>query len=245
MIKNEKWTHAPSKVLYGHTPKAAGSYTIEYFREVLRYPVVESRNTCANGAWCDFTLDQVRDAVDAPQAFLCTHTLAHGWSDLVHLVPQAPKDQIVATLRLFRAHGWFAFTFVRHPGELLTSFYHYILDSHRRGWHDAVALHAAAVEIPLDTFLAAHCHREILPSYWREYDYAAEASDASFRAFYSRYFHHRFVPDSVSRHASGSRGYAHYCATGAISPQTQARIEASRNMEIYREIVDAQDSHVP
>ena len=151
----------PKKVLFGHTPKAAGMHLIEYFRSVLQYPVIQSDEKFENGVWRDFTLDQVRENVDAHHAFLCSHVLAFGWSSLVALIPFAEREHIVNTIQTFRSKEWFTFTFVRHPGELLTSFYYYILDAHERGWHDSVALHTPAVGRTLEEFVAEHCEKEL------------------------------------------------------------------------------------
>ena len=74
---------------------------------------------------------------------------------------------------------------------------------------------------------------------WRELDYAGEASDKNFHSFFARYFGHEFEPRATRLHASGSRGYAYYCRAGEISHATEMRIERSRNMAIYREILAA------
>lgn len=182
----------PKKVLFAHTPKAAGVHLIEYFRTRLGYAQTQSTATTDEGVWLDFTVEQLLEHLDG-DGFVNTHVLAAGWSDLVQIIPAASPAEIVDAIRRFRARGWFVFTFVRHPGEHLCSFYHYVLDAQRRGWDAAVRLHA-------------------------------------------RHFDHEFEPGLAQAHASGSKGYAHYCATGEISADTQARIEASQNMRIYREI---------
>ena len=235
----------PPKVLFVHTPKAAGLHLIEYFEKELGYPRIQSQRETDDGVWLDFEPEGLREHLDiggdadadVGSAFLHTHTLAFGWSPLAQLIPTASKDEIVALIREFRANGWFVFTFVRDPGELLCSFYHYVLDAHERGWHAAVALHAPAVDRTLGEFVAEHCERELLPEYWRELDYIGVASDAGFEQFFARYFGHEFAAGRSRSHASGSRGYAHYCASGEISEDTRRRIEASRNMALYREIV--------
>ena len=231
--------NASKRVLFGHTPKAAGTHLIEYFRSELQYPVIQSDEKFDNGVWRDFTLDQVRKNADTDHAFLCSHVLAFGWSSLVTLIPYAEKTQIVDTIQKFRSKDWFAFTFVRHPGELLTSFYYYILDAHERGWHDSVALHTPAVGRTLEEFVAEHYEKELIPDYWREYDFANVASDENLRAFFSRHFGHVYEPKSSPRHASGSRGFEHYCKIGEISEVTRTRIENSQNMEIFQEILRA------
>jgi hypothetical protein len=203
--------------------------------------MIQSDNQFDNGVWRDFTIDDLLERVGVDEAVLCSHVLASGWSELVELIPHAEKKSIVDTIRMFRSNGWVAFTFVRHPVELLTSFYFYILDAHERGWHDSVALHTAAVGRSLDDFVSEHCEKELLPEYWREYDYVGEATDAHFKVFFDRYFNHDFKTGAADSHASGSRGYAYYCGTGELSQSTQTRIERSRNMEIYREILESLD----
>ena len=155
----------PKKVLFGHTPKAAGLHLIEYFAHELNYPMIQSDHQFDNGVWRDFSIDQLLEKIGADEAFLSSHVLAFGWSELVELIPFAEEESIVDAIRSFRSKGWFTFTFVRHPGELLTSFYFYILDAHERGWHDSVALHTPAVGRSLEEFVAEHCEKErrVLP----------------------------------------------------------------------------------
>ena len=230
---------APQKVLFAHTPKAAGTHLIDYFEKELCYPKIMSDGQTDDGVWLDFSISQLLERAGSDRAFLNTHVLAYGWSDLVELIPFAEKASVVEAIRTFRRNGWFTFTFVRHPGELLTSFYYYVLDANERGWEKAVARHTPVVGRTLEEFVSEHCEKVLLPDYWREFDHADEASDENFRIFFARYFAHEFKPGLTQSHASGSRGYSYYCKTGALSQATQARIEGSRNMEIYREILAA------
>ena len=226
----------PRKVLFAHTPKTGGLHLCEYFAAKLDYPRIQSTDSFPEGVWRDFTPDGLRAHIGEEHAFVNTHLLAYGWSELVECIQPADKSRIVALIREFRAGGWFTFTFVRHPGELLCSFYHYVWDSHRRGWHDAVARHTAVLDRSLDEFVAEHCERELLPDYWRELDFVGVASDEAFSDFFREHFDHVHERGAAPSHASGSRGYVHYCQTGEISSETAARIERSRNMEIFREI---------
>ena len=231
---------APKKVLFAHTPKAAGVHLIDYFTRELGYPRVQSRGRTEDGVWLDFTTRQLREETGAEHAFLNTHALAFGWSALVEIIPFAEKEEIVEAIRAFRSDGWFTFTFVRHPGELLTSFYFYVLDLHERGRHKELATHVPVVGRTLEEFVSEHCEEELIPDYWREFDYAGEASDKNFQEFFARYFGHEFKP-RARLHASGSRGYAHYCKIGELSHAAQKKIEGSRNMVIYREILGGRD----
>ena len=105
---------APRKVLFAHTPKAAGVHLIDYFERELRYPRIQSDGRTDDGVWLDFTIRQLLERTGADHAFLNTHVLAFGWSALVEIIPFAEKEKIVEAIRTFRSNGWFTFTFVRH-----------------------------------------------------------------------------------------------------------------------------------
>lgn len=227
-----------NKLLYIHIPKAAGVYLSEYIANELAYRRVLSDKRNEAGVWTDFTLNEVTTYLPEENVFLHTHTLSYGWHELVPIIPWASQAQIIEAIRCFKAHGWFTFAFVRHPGELLCSFYHYVYDFHRRRMPHVVAAHAPVVDRSLDAFVAEHCEKPLLPSYWREIDFVAEASDHSFTYFFKRYLHHDFQPGQSPTHASGSRGYQHYCDEGIISAETQRKVEASMNMQIYRQILE-------
>jgi hypothetical protein len=228
----------PAKVLFVHTPKAGGSNLIDYFTQAVGYHGLQSQHTDDQGVWHDFDLDDLAGLVNEPDGFLSTHTLSLGWSRLVSAIPDASPDEIGETLRQFKHAGWFTFTVVRHPGDLLCSFYHYILDHHRRGHDPAVALHVPAVGIPLDAFIAAHCNHPLLPAYWADLDDCLITNDEALTGWFSRRFAHEYQPVPEWRHASGSRGYEHYCAIGQISDATQDKLDRSPAMIVYRDILD-------
>ena len=202
-------------------------------------PWIQSQGRTDDDVWKDYTIDELLANVGMDHGVLSSHVLAYGWSQLIDLVPFAEKQRIIETIRAFRSQGWFTISFVRHPGEHLTSFYYYVLDAHKRGWVKSEAHHADVVDRTLEEFVSQHWKKELLPDYWQEFDHIAVAGDESFRTFFARCFGHQYRPGVADPHASGSLGYAHYCTTGGLSVATQARIEGSRNMEIYREILAA------
>jgi len=102
----------PERVLFVHTPKAAGNHLIEYFHLELGYPRVMSGKRSARGTRVDFTLDELRAYVDARglfresnEAFLSTHVLAVGWDELAFPIPRASREDAVAAIRAFRSAG--------------------------------------------------------------------------------------------------------------------------------------------
>jgi hypothetical protein len=226
-----------TKLLYIHIPKTAGSFLGEYIARHLPYRRILSDKQTDAGVWTDYTLVELNAFRQADQVLLHTHTLSYGWHDLAYVIPWAEKDDIINTIRAFKADGWFTFAFVRHPGEILCSFYHYVYNFHEAGEPHIVAAHAPVVERSIDTFVAEHCERELLPDYWRELDVVAEASDATFTEFFKTYLDHDFQPGAAPAHASGNPGYAYYCEQGLISAETQRKVIESQNMAIYRAII--------
>lgn len=225
--------------MFAHIPKTAGVYLAGYFTAHLKYRRILSQKESENGVWRDFTLDEVMQYVhyeDDKDVFFHTHTLSYGWNELAPIIPWASKEEIITAIRAFKDNRWFTFAFVRHPGEILCSFYHYVYDFHNKGEPKLLAAHSPVVDRTIDTFVSEHCEKELLPSYWEEYDFVAEASDSKFSLFFERYFDHDFQAGKAPSHASGSLGYAYYCVQGAISKETQIKVERSLNMRIYQAI---------
>ena len=71
----------------------------------------------------------------------------------------------------------------------------------------------------------------------QNFDFIGEASDQTFAEFFNRFFDREYQTSPDHSHASGSKGYAYYCSQGIISKETQAKVEQSYNMRIYREII--------
>ncbi len=70
-------------------------------------------------------------------------------------------------------------------------------------------------------------------------DFADVASDESLARFFRRFFDHEYRPGRAPAHASGSRGWEYYCATGEVSAATRDLVEGSANAAAYREILAA------
>ena len=225
------------KLLFVHVPKAAGVHLSEYVTTQLNFELLASEKEDEKGVWVDFTVPEILEYLGQEEGLLRTHTLAFGWSELAYSIPTATKDEITETIAKFKEQGWFAFTFVRHPGELLCSFYHYVMGYYNQRAKSIVEAHCPVADRTLDQFVVGHCERELIPSYWELFDSIIESSDRDFSVFFRRHFHHTFRAGTAESHASGSRGYAHYCQTGAISEETQAKVEAARSTKIYNEIV--------
>ncbi len=230
----------PTKVLFSHCPKTAGTHLIEYFQRELGYEGIQSTARGKTGVWNDYTNAELRAEISRNHGFLTTHSLSYGWHVMVPgVIPAASYEEIVQSIREFRKAGWFIFTFVRHPGDALCSFYHYVKDYENRDMPEVIEAHTS-VEMPVDEFLKLHCDRELLPTYWNELDYVGIAGNDQFKSFFAEYFDHTFIPNDQGKHASSNPGYWHYCKNGDISDVTQARIAESLSMKCYRDIQQLQ-----
>ena len=225
------------KLLFVHVPKAAGVHLSEYMITHLHFSLLASEKENEKGIWIDFTIPEILEYLEQGEGLLRTHTLAFGWSELAYSIPTVTEDDIIGTLVKFKEHGWFTFTFVRHPGELLCSFYHYVMGYYNQGARGIVEAHCPVADRTLDEFVAEYCEKELIPSYWELFDFIGESSDREFGRFFRQHFGHEFQPGASPSHASGSKGYVHYCETGDISEETQAKVEAAHSTRIYYEIV--------
>jgi hypothetical protein len=61
---------APKKVLFAHTPKAAGVHLIDYFTHELGYPRIQSGGRTDDGVWLDFTTAQLLEKTGAEDVLL-------------------------------------------------------------------------------------------------------------------------------------------------------------------------------
>lgn len=226
------------KVLLSHCPKTAGTHLISYFEHTLGYERIQSQSRGDTGVWNDYTNADLRLEISRAHGFLNTHSLSYGWHEMVPgVIPKASREEIVQTIRDFRSAGWFIFTFVRHPGDALCSFYHYVKDYEDKGMPEIIDAHTS-VDMSIEGFLSLHCDKELFPTYWRELDYVGVAGNDGFKAFFEEYFDHEFVPNARGKHTSSNPGYRYYCERGEVSEETQARIEASLNMMCFNAVLE-------
>lgn len=229
----------PKKLFFVHTPKSAGVHTSDYLVNQLGYELLASVKRDAQRVWDDWTLDEIKSRIDVEYGLLMTHTLAHGWSKLAYSIPHTTEQEVIHTLEAFKDSGWFTFTFIKHPGELLCSFYHYVQRFIEQGKQPIVDKHCPVADRTIDQFVSEHANDVLLPAHWRHFDYIGIANDEDFAHFFQTHFDHSFRPDVAESHRSSNPGYAHYCRTGAITATTRQKVEASRNVGIYHEILDS------
>lgn len=207
------------KLAFVHIMKTAGSYVDRCLREQVlqRHKVRRWRNHVIRNSWQqglgrDWTDDELRAFLALPHRRVYVHNHSVNWSeDLV---------------RAYADAGYSTFSWVRHPGDALCSFYHWRM---RKG-------------PPLEWSLDALLRQTIdagrpweIPEWWERLDFVAPFSQEAFERFVQAGF--GVAVGGLERtNASDNRGYEHYRTTGEISEEAHLALEASRQMRMFREI---------
>lgn len=242
-------------ILFLRVPKCGSTYTRKHMVEDLlpgKRRVVHALQDKAMVAWQDFRRPQLDGFVDEKNLFLSTEYFAPLGTTFNRFAPhwypeQARSPAEAATLfDRFKAAGWFMFSFVRSPGDLLCSMYHYGKDTPRtQRWYfkrdGAVDHHFYwfRPEESLDEFIG----RDPLPLPrlyfdWRQLDYIRPFSPKNYSEFCRAYFGIE-LDVTAPENKSSNQGYEHYCRIGAISAANQRRIRESAYAAVYDEIAAA------
>ncbi len=211
----------PKKILFVHIIKTAGTYVFDYLAEHLRY-----------GGYRVIDVESSKDHRNQINHYLAQEAMKDRPDRFIHChADYLPKE----FFEKFLERGWFSFSFVRHPGDLLCSYYFYARinpDFHAEGSLDefirgCLMGRSGSGTTRLDYFG--------IPAYWKKMDFVAEFSETNFKFFLKKYFGHRYAP-KVPMNVSENKGYAYYCDQGQISATTRAMLEASEQYRWYLEI---------
>ena len=143
----------------------------------------------------------------------------------------------------FKRNGWFIFTFLRDPAELICSLYWWSQDQVLRGVDPNIVFKPVELlYLSLDEFMAKLLTGHIglrryfaLPEFVDQIDYVAEFTEENFRAFLLTHFDHQYQADTNNqreRWRSTNKGIDHYVSTGEIRPQTIELLK--ENAEVNR-----------
>ena len=210
------------KLAFCHIPKTAGLYVRRYLRKILPH---------------DMQIHRIRDVI--------CRTEQQAWSRYHELTSRTEKHVITSHwftpvrpgykyfLEDLRDRGYETFQFVRHPGDLLCSAYHYCREM--RYTEDLLFNDTFDMGWDLEHYINQRVDRLVLDPDWREHGFCRVFSDHSMSELCHRYFGHDYSPDQPFN-TSRNRGYEHYRATKQLGLETIDRIEQSQNMVIYREI---------
>ncbi len=238
-------------ILFLRVPKCGSTFVRSQMIDLLKGKkrpthAIQDRTTVS---WLDFRSPQIEELIPQKNVFLATEFFAplgttyNRYSP--HWVPEQAKSEqeAAAMFKRFKDAGWYIFAFIRHPGDLLCSMYHYAVDAAKTNrWYFK---HGDTVDRNFyyynpDETLNQFASRDPLPIPklyfpWKEIDYINLFSAENFSAFCNDELGLQ-AKGLATENKSSNLGYRHYCERGEISPEAQRRIEESNFAAVYREI---------
>jgi hypothetical protein len=240
-------------ILFLRVPKCGSTFTRKHLvDEVVRghKRLLWAKQDRDKVAWQDFRRAQLEDLVTQKNAFVSTEYFAPLGTAYNRFKPHwepeqaRSREEADAVLKKFRDAGWFIFSFLREPGDLICSMYHYGKDTPAttKRWycnHEGKTDHYFYWFNPSET-LDQFVGRDPMPMPnlyfdWRELDYIKPFTPETYRDFCRTYFD-KDVLDLAPKNKSSNRGYDYYCQEGLISPVNQRRIRESAFAKIYDEV---------
>lgn len=205
----------PKKVMFIHFGKAAGVYVNRHLKRTCMKPFTKyfSWHDNLNPFKIfdrDWSHDELMDIAKTAEdySFLTQHHI------------NLTADEV----REFKNNGWFIFTFLRRPEELLCSLFHWSKDTGveiRGGDFPEPETLEEMFDLSLQDVPFADLWR--LPKYIDELDYVSEFTDEKFSKFLLDYFGIVFEPQERAN-TSSNKGFVHYRETGDICDRTAWRL---------------------
>lgn len=199
---------SPKKIAFVHFGKSAGVYINEHmktecvrsYQKFMSYHKTLNPYQVSDRDWTQEELVRIAKT-DQEYAYVTNHHI--NWS--------------LDTVKTFKENGWFVFTFLRKPEELLCSLYHWSKEINKdlRGGGDAEPKNLEDIfnmAIEDDHFARAWK----LPDYIDELDYVAEFNDKNFGDFLYKYFGETYQPREP-KNTSKNKGFNYYRETSEIS----------------------------
>ena len=211
-----------------HIPKTAGVVVHDYLSQAFGscgyrchfVPDVEANRVFSNGkSWLrNFTMEEMVTMTKdpAPLQYFKNHT---PWSEEV--------------FRELNRNGWFVFSFVRHPGDLICSWHHYFGPTHE-------VLAGKTLDESVKYWFRQPLEW-LVPDFWREIDFIRELSEANTRDLIENHFGLAFSRFSYAN-LSANLGYEFYCRAGEISKESQRLVESHEQFERYLAIRELNQS---
>jgi len=236
------WRYAPKKIAFIHFGKCAGVYTQKYMRNIV-IPNVPQYNS-----WWDFSGSKTkrrfhRDWSKKELLEIAVKDIKSGFAHNHHI------NWCAETVKAFKDNGWFTFTFLRDPRDIICSLYFWSKSQKsKHGSEDLANPLKREIEsmsgqtdpqkVSLDTFINFFLDDEdarnlwVLPDYIDEISYVKEFNDDNFKNFLLNYFHHEYVP-AEKKNTSRSKGYQFYYDSGEVSEATRERLEKDVDCRKY------------
>ena len=197
---------APKKIAFVHFGKAAGVYVNEYMKKqcVVSYQKYLSFHKGLNPFGIkgrDWSKEELLKIAEADDEYMSVSNHHINWD--------------LETIKKFKENGWFIFTFLRRPEELLCSLFHW---SKEKG----VDIRGGREPNNLEDIFNCAVKDEIFARLWRAPDYideldcVAKFNDKNFGAFLLKYFGETYEPRPPTN-TSKNKGFTYYRENGEIS----------------------------
>lgn len=200
---------SPKKIAFVHFGKAAGVYINEYMKErcVKSYKKYMSHHKALNPLgvvgrdWKKDELMKIAETKDE-YAYVTNHHI--NWD--------------TETIKKFKENGWFIFTFLRRPEELLCSLFHWSKEKNITTRGEGIDPNnlEETFKFSLVDFDPEFARLWMAPDYLDELDYVAEFNDKNFGEFLLKNFGEVYEPRPPSN-TSKNKGFVHYRENGEIS----------------------------
>lgn len=222
----------PSRVAFIHFGKAGGVYTQAALAKTLRPSGYICRNSWADKLGRDWGAGELLGFLNsfAPQL---VHNHHINW-------PEAVVDE-------YLRNGWFVFTFIRHPAEVIASLYFWGRKLSHQGRNPFAPSGIAPLDFTLDDWFAAALGEPglrglwSLPPYLDRLTFVDEFSAMNLAMFLKENFGSTLGKLGLSRrhrNASGSPGFNALVAAGEISQPTIDALYIDANFDEYRKHLD-------
>ena len=200
---------APKKIAFVHFGKAAGVYVNTYIKErcARSYKKYMSHHKGLNPLGVegrDWEKEELikRAETKDEYAYVTNHHI--NWD--------------IETIKKFKENGWFLFSFLRRPEELLCSLFHWSKEK-----NITLRPNSKDPETLQETFEYATNLEDFsklwrVPDYIDELDYVAEFNDKNFGEFLLKKFGEIYKPGPLSN-TSRNKGFNHYKENGEISEE--------------------------
>ena len=204
-------TTIPCRVAFVHYGKAGGIYTQVAMAKTLRPRGYTVRNSWAEKRGRDWTPEELIYFSDM-QGPQLVHNHHINWPENV--------------VDLYLSKGWFVFTFVRHPAEIISSLYFWGQKLSRQGRNPFVTGGIDPLEYSLDDWVFAAVFdlglRNLwtLPPFINRLSFSDEFSAMNLALFLKQYFSSTLGDLGLTtrhKNASGNPGFNHLVAGGQIS----------------------------
>tara|TARA_Y100001963_G_scaffold18302_1_gene22831 strand:- start:23821 stop:25662 length:1842 start_codon:yes stop_codon:yes gene_type:complete len=247
---NKTWTIKNNKVAFVHYGKAAGVFTQNY----IKTNVLSEKCKMYNSWWAEGKRSLTRDWTKPELIEIA------GYKDGSAFVHNHHISWDSESLQAFLDEGWFTFSFLRNPKDLICSLYFWAIDRSKKGNENPIISnplkrHIVDMsgqedinQVSLDDFFKFFITDTegkakklwVLPDYIDRLDYVAEFSDENFRHFLKTYFNHEYIKEGYYKNfskryfnGSGNKGYDFYHKNGDISEETHQMISDSEEYNEY------------